>query len=346
MKRRIHADIRRRSLVLCKHIDHFSAVRELLQPPLRLLTSPHRRRPLISVGPNYQPQPQRNPRLLRGIEEDCVSLASPDTARDRALYAIACPSTADPFAPVPWLRFSGSALSHFDIANPPPNAPPRRIMSTATTRKPPPPGTPTRDQAAKVSPSPAAGRRTSTTPSTPTTNNGVTRTRSVRSGANGTPVSARAAVRKPGASSSLSMSSSQVDGPDDEARDEAAAYLADLKERLQKAETSADERQKQIDVLHARLDEALKEQSKLEERAHEEEEKVESLENEKREITRQQRELEAIYEAERAQAIKEKETTLAREDELQATIQRLKDTMATKNVTNSDGEGELSRTCK
>ncbi|KAF2687873.1 hypothetical protein K458DRAFT_171573 [Lentithecium fluviatile CBS 122367] len=216
-------------------------------------------------------------------------------------------------------------------------------MSTAAARKPPPPGTPSRDQAAKVSPSPGASRRSSTTPSTNGTNS-VTRTRSVRSGVNGTPASARAAVRKPGASSSLSMSSSQVDGPDDDARDEAAAYMADLKERLQKAETSAEERQKQIEVLHSRLDDALKEQLKLEERAHEEEEKVESLENEKREITRQQRELEAIYEAERAQAMKEKESTQAREDELQATIQRLKETMATKNVANSDGEGDMSRT--
>jgi chromosome segregation ATPase len=143
------------------------------------------------------------------------------------------------------------------------------------------------------------------------------------------------------------MGSSQVDGPDDDARDEAAAYAADLKERLQKAETSADERQKQIEVLHSRLDDALQEQSKLEERAHEEEEKVELLENEKREITRQQRELEAIYEAERAQSMKEKESTQAREDELQATIQRLKETVATRSIANSDGEGgEMSRTCR
>ena len=89
------------------------------------------------------------------------------------------------------------------------------------------------------------------------------------------------------------------------------------------------------------------EQAKLEERAHEEEEKVESLENEKREATRQHRELEAIYEAERAQAMKEKEGTQAREEELQETIQRLKETMATKNVQGvEEGEAPLSRTCK
>ena len=44
----------------------------------------------------------------------------------------------------------------------------------------------------------------------------------------------------------------------------------------------------------------LKEQGKLEERLHEEEERIEGLENDKRESIRQRRELEAIYEAERA----------------------------------------------
>jgi chromosome segregation ATPase len=143
------------------------------------------------------------------------------------------------------------------------------------------------------------------------------------------------------------MSSSQADGNDDDAREEAAAALQELKEQLQKSQTDAEERQKQIDVLNSRLDESLQEQAKLEERAHEEEERVEVLENEKREITRKHRELEGIYEAERAQAMKEKEDTQTKEDELQSTIQRLKETMATKNVQTSDGEeGHLSRTCK
>lgn len=157
-------------------------------------------------------------------------------------------------------------------------------------------------------------------------------------------------MKKPAPPSALRRNSSQVDSPTEEdsaAADEQAVYLQDLKERLLKAETEAEERQKQIEVLNARLDDAHAEQSKLEERAHEEEEKVESLENEKREMTRQHRELEGIYEAERAQAMKEKETTQAREEELQETIQRLKETMATKNVPGvEDGEAPLSRACK
>ncbi|KAJ4333012.1 hypothetical protein N0V95_009525 [Ascochyta clinopodiicola] len=226
-------------------------------------------------------------------------------------------------------------------------------MSTATANKPPATatGTPARSTPSRVSSSsPAATNRTPARSSTSTTNGtatGVNRTRSVRSGANGAPVSARAAVKKPAPPSALRRNSSQVDSPTEEdsaAADEQAAFLQDLKERLLKAETEAEERQKQIEVLNARLDDAHAEQSKLEERAHEEEEKVESLENEKREITRQHRELEGIYEAERAQAMKEKESTQTREEELQETIQRLKETMATKNVQGvDDGEAPLSR---
>jgi chromosome segregation ATPase len=222
-------------------------------------------------------------------------------------------------------------------------------MST-TAAKPPPGGTPRRDAASKTASSSSAGaaNRTPTRNSTATTNGtgGVTRTRSVRSGANGAPVSARASVRKPAAASALSGNASQADTSDDDAREEQAAYLQELKDRLQKAETEATERNKQIDVLNARLDEALQEQAKLEERAHEEEEKVESLENVKREITRQHRELEGIYEAERVQAMKDKEETQTREEELHETIQRLKEAMASKSGQSEGEDDHVSRACK
>ncbi|KAH7091212.1 hypothetical protein FB567DRAFT_268633 [Paraphoma chrysanthemicola] len=218
-------------------------------------------------------------------------------------------------------------------------------MSTAAAPKPP-VGTPRRDAAARTaSSSPGAANRTPAKSSTPTTNGagGVTRTRSVRSGTNGAPVSARAAVKKPAASSNLSSNASQADASDDDAREEQAAFLQDLKDRLEKAEIEAVERKKQVEVLNSKLDEALLEQAKLEERAHEEEEKVESLENVKRELTRQHRELEGIYEAERVQAMKEKEETQTREEELQETIQRLKETMASKNLQPDSEEEHVSR---
>lgn len=147
-------------------------------------------------------------------------------------------------------------------------------------------------------------------------------------------------MKKPTTPSTLSRASSRAEGPTPDSQDEQAIYVQDLKERLQKAEAEAEERQKQIDVFHARLNEAHHEQARLEERAHEEEEKAESLENEKRELMRQHRELEAIYEAERAQTMKEKEDTQTREEELHETIQRLKETMAAKNVPASEAEAE------
>jgi hypothetical protein len=219
-------------------------------------------------------------------------------------------------------------------------------MST-TASKPPSTGTPRRETTARTNSGSPAGSRTPGRSSTPTTNGaaGVARTKSVRSGASGAPVSARAAVKKP--SSNLS-STSQVDAVDEDARDEQATFLENLKDRLQKAESEAEERQKLVEVLNARLDDALTEQAKLEERAHEEEEKVESLENAKRELTRQHRELEGIYEAERAQVMKEKEDTQTREEEMQSTIRRLKETMATKHMPTAEVEEEqhMSRTCK
>jgi len=116
--------------------------------------------------------------------------------------------------------------------------------------------------------------------------------------------------------------------------------------QLQRTEEVSSEYEKQIQMLQSRLDDAVKEQGKLEERLHEEEERVEGLENDKRESIRQKRELEAIYEAERAAVIKDKDATHAREEELQHIIQRLKDSLAQKESRPGLGDdGRLSRAC-
>ncbi|KAL6707643.1 hypothetical protein ACN47E_003993 [Coniothyrium glycines] len=215
-------------------------------------------------------------------------------------------------------------------------------MSAATASK---AGTPRREVNTRTSSSsPSAATRTPTKASTATTNGAGSpaRRQSVRSGAVTTPSSARASVKKPAAGSNL-RTASPADDTDDDVRDAKAALFQDLKDRLQKAETEADERQKVIEVLNAKLDDALAEQAKLEERAHEEEEKVEALENFKRELTRQHRELEGIYEAEQSKALKEKEETQTREEGLLESIQRLKQTLASKNVPTDDEEPHLSR---
>lgn len=131
-----------------------------------------------------------------------------------------------------------------------------------------------------------------------------------------------------------------------DAKAEAAAVIDDLRERLQKAEVAAEEAQKQHAVTQARLDETSKEHNSIEESMHEQEERLEQLEMEKKESVRQRREFEAIYEAERAQSMKEKEELQVREEELRDTIQRLKETMAQKEMRGEDERRQsISRAC-
>lgn len=166
--------------------------------------------------------------------------------------------------------------------------------------------------------------------------------------ANGAPISARAAVKKPAGSSNLGTATS---ADDEDARIESSALIQELKERLEKVEQSSEEYRKNAEVLQSRLDDALKEQGKLEDKLHEEEERIEGLENDKKEALRQRRELEGIYEADRVASMKEKESTQAREEELQGIIQRLKESLSQRqsrplSMVGGSEDGRLSRTSR
>ncbi|KIW05524.1 uncharacterized protein PV09_03405 [Verruconis gallopava] len=211
---------------------------------------------------------------------------------------------------------------------------PKKTPTSGTSGRNSPGNTPT-------SPSPAP-RRTGTGAAPSTPSNGVARARSVRT-ANGTPVSARAMVKKPAGSSDLKNSTSAVGSADEDARMESSALIDDLKDKLQRAEQAAEDYKKQVEVLQSRLDEAIQEQGKLEDRLHEEEERVEGLENERREVLRQKREIETIYETERAAAMKEREATQAREEELQSIIQRLKESLSQKDNKSGTDDGRMPR---
>jgi chromosome segregation ATPase len=125
---------------------------------------------------------------------------------------------------------------------------------------------------------------------------------------------------------------------EEDAHMESAALIEELKERVQRTEEASEEYKKQVEVLQSRLDEAVGEQGKLEDKLHEEEERIEGVENDKRELLRQKREIEGIYEAERVAAMKERESSQAREEEMQTVIQRLKESLSQRE------EGRLSRT--
>ncbi|KAK0708800.1 hypothetical protein B0T21DRAFT_298339 [Apiosordaria backusii] len=204
---------------------------------------------------------------------------------------------------------------------------------TAVVKKPPatgretPTGTPQRPNARSSTPT------SSTSGSTP-----AAAARTARPPRTGTPVSARAAAHERRQSllngtSGSGRSGSPADTEREEAiRAETVAIIDDLKARLERAESSAESTKRQVEILQDKLDEAHREQAKLEERVHEHEEQIETLTNEKREAARQMREMENIYEAERSGMMKEKEEMANREEEMQTVIQRLKDSLAQRNL--------------
>ncbi|KAI9690620.1 MAG: hypothetical protein M1820_009977 [Bogoriella megaspora] len=219
-----------------------------------------------------------------------------------------------------------------------------------TTKKPRPQAGTARQPATNSTNLPAAGSTRSPSRNSNTSGVGAAstpaRVRSIR-GASGSPVSAKAAVRKAGIPSGLSSTTQVSDSEaDEDARAELLSLVDDLKERLKKAEEASEEYRKQVEVIQSRLDESHKEQAKLEEKAHEDDERVEGLTNDRSKLIKQKRELEGIYEAERASWMKEKDEASAREDELQHSLQRVKENMMAREIRNLDAGDRpgLSRT--
>lgn len=161
-------------------------------------------------------------------------------------------------------------------------------------------------------------------------------------------VSARAAARRPGRSNLSISSPRSVPNPeDDDARAETAATIEDLKQQISKAESVSEQYLKQLGVMQLKLDEATSEQSRLEEQVHEKDGSLSALSNNINELTRQCRDLSQSREAENAALAEEREQQTKREEELQSTIQRLKETIAQRELrANTDSEGNLSRSRK
>lgn len=110
------------------------------------------------------------------------------------------------------------------------------------------------------------------------------------------------------------------------------AKMEELQEQLRQAEEKSNEVQKQAAVLQVKLDEALKEQGLLEESVHEHTERINDLDHDKKESLRARREMEQIYESERASFTKEREEAQAREEEMQASMQRMKEALAQREM--------------
>ncbi len=137
------------------------------------------------------------------------------------------------------------------------------------------------------------------------------------------------------------------DVSDDDARAERASLMDELRSRVQKAETASEQYQRQLNLLQARLDESQQSHGQLEDQLNESTVKVEDLEAETVQAARQKRDLENIIESERATLIKEKTEQTAREEELQTTIKRLKESLSQRESRNSVEDGKnMSRTCE
>lgn len=195
-------------------------------------------------------------------------------------------------------------------------------MSTASTATPPKNKSPARAS----TPSGAMASNTST----------VQRTRSVR----GSPLQSRASVRGRGAGAAGRLGRTAAD---DDAKAEAAGLVEDLKAQLRKAESASDEYQKQLYIVQQKLDEIQVDYAKAEDAANEHIERIEALTKDNQDAQRKYKELENIYENEKAASMREREEAMAREEDLQGTVQRLKDSIKDPKKTNGDGEPVLSR---
>lgn len=163
-----------------------------------------------------------------------------------------------------------------------------------------------------------------------------------------TPLSARAAVRKPGVGNRSSVyGAERVTDSDEDARAQSAALVQDLKQQLEKTIEASESYEKQANILQLKLDGITKEHAILEEQTHEHDSKVLALQDELMDLRKHRRETERAFEAERAQMLDERERQTHREQELQSVIQRLNENIKQKEMRNQlegDRPG-ISRSC-
>jgi hypothetical protein len=135
-------------------------------------------------------------------------------------------------------------------------------------------------------------------------------------------------------------------GKDENARIENAALVENLKKSLKNAEMVSEDYQSQLSVLQKKFDDLMKDHSKMEEQLHDSTQKVGELEAKRKEESRQVREMANLYESERMSMLRDREEATVREEELRRSIQRLKETMAGREMrfnTAADLERRMSR---
>ena len=159
----------------------------------------------------------------------------------------------------------------------------------------------------------------------------------------------RASVRRPssivGSIGNIGLEG-ETDGKEENVRIENAVLVDNLKKSLRNAEQVSEDYQNQLTVVQKRMDDLMKEHGKLEEHFHESTKKIAELENKRKEESRQVREMANLYESERMSMFRDREEATAREDELRKTVQRLKETMAGREMRFNMGAGSERRSSR
>ncbi|MCJ1310852.1 hypothetical protein MMC25_004520 [Agyrium rufum] len=152
----------------------------------------------------------------------------------------------------------------------------------------------------------------------------------------------RASVRRAPTSTSNGTATRPVDSNEEDAKAEQVALVDDLRQSLHKAELASEDYQGQLESLQSRLDESQNEHTKFEEQIQESRGRIEQLELEAKTWTRQKREMEMIHESEKAKMLKDREEQAMQEKDMKVSIQRLKETLASREMRLNDGEKRMS----
>lgn len=140
-------------------------------------------------------------------------------------------------------------------------------------------------------------------------------------------------ARKPANRMSSSFTAADVEGGDDDDTKSANSQLiAELKERVLRAEQKSEQYQKQLEVMQQRLEDSAAEQTTAEERDYQRQTDNDRLRAEVKDSTRQYRELEVAYDTDRNNLLQERERQADRVIDLEAKINRLTEALRTRGT--------------
>ncbi|KAI4189338.1 MAG: hypothetical protein LQ346_005137 [Caloplaca aetnensis] len=157
--------------------------------------------------------------------------------------------------------------------------------------------------------------------------------------------SARGSVKRPNPISNRSAGSSGT--PDHaqeaDARAEHASLMEELRNRVQKAEALSEDYQRQLKSLQSRLNESLQEHGKMDDQLREREQRLADMDSQAKQAARQKKDLESHFESERNAMLRGQAEQKVVEEELRISNQRLKDTLAERDLKSSKPPQDTSR---